>query len=280
MLDCILEAILDTAKILPYLFAAFLILELIEHKFTKKIQATLLKTRHLGPLLGGALGAVPQCGFSAMAAEFFSNRVITIGTLVAIFLSTSDEMLVIMLSENVSLGLIANIVIFKIIIGIVIGCALDLATQKSQPAKISPNITDFCDHTHCHCKSRGIWISSLTHTLKTSGFVLVANLLIGIAFCLISPETLATLLAPNVFHIYLIAALIGLIPNCASSVILTEFYISGALSLGALLAGLLPASGLGLLLLFKTNKNLKQNLSIIALLLIVGIFTGAIIDLF
>lgn len=278
MLNHLLDALLDTLRIIPYLFATFLILELIEHKFTTKAQTILKKTRRLGPLIGGLFGALPQCGFSVMAAEFFSNKIITIGTLIAIFLSTSDEMLIIMLGEGANLTLILGIVIFKIIIGVIIGFIIDFAF-KSKSQKPAPHITALCNHDHCGCKSHGIWRSSLIHTLKTSLFVLIANIIITLVLYFIGTESLEAFLGEGSIFAYLSAALIGLIPNCASSIILTELFLSNIISLGTLLAGLLPASGLGLLLLFKTNKNLKQNLLITLTICLVGIIVGFITDL-
>lgn len=275
MIESILDGLLDTLKLLPYLFITFLILELIEHKLTKKTQESISKHKKLGPVFGGIIGGFPQCGFSAMASNLYTSKVITMGTLIAIFLSTSDEMLPIMLSENISLSVVAKIIGFKIIIGIIIGLIVDLIFKSKID---SNNIQNMCDEEHCHCKN-GIFLSSIIHTLKTGLFILIANLLINTIIYFVGEETLSNLLnAKNIF-VYFIASLIGLIPNCAASIILTEVYISGIVPIGVTIAGLLTGSGIGILLLFKNNKNIKENLTIMSIIYFVGVLFGLLVDL-
>ena len=177
MFDSILDGVLDTLKLLPYLFITFLILELIEHKLSKKTQESISKHKKLGPILGGIIGGFPQCGFSAMASNLYTSKVITMGTLIAIFLSTSDEMLPVMLSENISISLVAKIIGFKIIVGIIIGLIVDLIFKSKIDS--DNTIKDMCNKEHCHCKN-GVLLSSVIHTLKTGLFILIANLLIVI----------------------------------------------------------------------------------------------------
>ena len=276
MMDCIMDGLIDTLKLLPYLLVTFLILEFIEHKLGKKNQKVLEKNKKVGPLIGGLLGALPQCGFSSMAANLFSARVITMGTVIAIFLSTSDEMLPILLSEKADIKLILGIVGFKAIIGIVIGFIIDLIYRKKSEKE---EIKELCEHEHCHCKEKNIIISSLIHTLKIGLFVLIANLLINIIIYKVGEETLSKILLSNNILTYFASSLIGLIPNCAGSVIITELYLAKLITLGTMLAGLLTGSGLGILLLFKTNKNIKENLSILSIIYMVGIIIGIIADL-
>lgn len=278
MIDCVLDAFLDTLKILPFLLLTFLILELVEHKLSKKAEKLLAKNRRLGSVIGGLLGALPQCGFSAMAAEFFSSRVITMGALVAIFLSTSDEMLIVMLGEGANLGIILMILGIKVAIGVIAGLIVDIFYCRKY-VKNKVQIREVCEHEHCNCERHGILTSSLIHTLKTGVFILIANLAIGFLFYLISEEQLAEILTDSGFLAYILAALVGLIPNCAPSVILTEFFLNGVINLGVLLAGLLPASGVGLLLLFKTNRNLRENLIVLGIIFVVGILGGFLIGL-
>ncbi len=276
MMDCIMDGLIDTLKLLPYLLVTFLILEFIEHKLGKKNQKVLEKNKKVGPLIGGLLGALPQCGFSSMAANLFSARVITMGTVIAVFLSTSDEMLPILLSEKADIKLILGIVGFKAIIGIVIGFIIDLIYRKKSEKE---EIKELCEHEHCHCKEKNIIISSLIHTLKIGLFVLIANLLINIIIYKVGEETLSKILLSNNILTYFASSLIGLIPNCAGSVIITELYLAKLITLGTMLAGLLTGSGLGILLLFKTNKNIKENLSILSIIYMVGIIIGIIADL-
>lgn len=280
MFDSILDALIDTLKLLPYLFITFIILEFIEHKLTKKNELVLTKNKKYGPVIGGILGAIPQCGFSAMAANLFSSKVITIGTIIAIFLSTSDEMLPIMLSEKVELSLILEIIGFKVLIGIIIGILVDIIYKPIKKHQSNEHIHNMCEHDQCHCNEEGIILSSIKHTLKIALFILIANIIINIIIYLIGEDKLSHLLLNKNIITYFIASLIGLIPNCASSVIITEIYLSGLISLGTLLSGLLTGSGLGVLLLFKTNKNLKENITILSIIYFTGVVIGMLIDLF
>ena len=277
MKDCLMDGLIDTLKLMPYLLVTFLILEFIEHKLSKKNQEKLLKEKKYGPIAGGLLGALPQCGFSAMASELFSSRVITAGTLVAVFLSTSDEMLPIMISENVDILVLIKIIIFKVIVGIIVGFIVDLL-YKSKKCKHVHHIDKMCEDEHCHCDKEGIIISSVKHTIKISLFILIVNLLINIIIFKVGEDNLSNVLLHKNILTYFGAALIGLIPNCAGSVIMTELYLSNLITIGNLLAGLLAGSGLGILLLFRTNKNLKENILITAIVYFVGVCLGIIVD--
>ena len=277
MMDCIMDGLIDTLKLLPYLLVTFLVLEFIEHKLNKKNQQVLEKNKRLGPLFGGLLGALPQCGFSSMAANLFSARVITMGTVIAVFLSTSDEMLPIMLSEKTDIKVLLGIVGFKVKVGIIIGFIIDLIYRKKLEKE---EIKELCEHDHCHCKEKNIFISSIVHTLKIGLFVLIANLLINIIIYKVGEDTVSSILLNKNILTYFASSLIGLIPNCAGSVIITELYLSKLITLGTLLSGLLTGSGLGILLLFRTNKNLKENLSILGIIYFIGVIIGIIVDLF
>lgn len=279
MIDIILEALLDALKIVPFLFITFFILEFLEHKLNKKTEKLLLKYKKFGPIIGGLLGAIPQCGFSAMATSLFSNRVITIGTVVAIFLSTSDEMLPIMLGHKTNIGVILGILGFKVLIGIIIGLIVDILFRKKGFVKEHIHINDMCEDDNCHCEEEGLFKSSLIHTLKITGFILLANLVINFIVFFVGEEQLAKILMNNNIFTYFIASLVGLIPNCVSSVVITELYLSNLISLGTMFAGLLTGSGLGILLLFKVNKNLKENISVLSIIYFVGVIVGILVDL-
>ena len=277
MKDCIYDGLIDTLKLLPYLLITFLILEFIEHKFTNKNKKLLSNNRKFGPFIGGILGALPQCGFGSMAANLFSARIITIGTLISIFLSTSDEMLPIMISEKVDILTIIKIISFKILIGIITGCVVDLIYRKKQYEK--NEIKELCEHEHCSCKHDKILVSSIKHTLKIGLFILIANLIINLIIFKIGEDNMSNLLVHNNIFTYFISSLIGLIPNCAGSVVITELYLSKMISTGTMLAGLLTGSGLGILLLFRTNKNIKENILILSIIYVVGILVGILVDL-
>ena len=279
MIDIILEALLDALKIVPFLFITFFILEFLEHKLNKKTEKLLLKYKKFGPIIGGLLGAIPQCGFSAMATSLFSNRVITIGTVVAIFLSTSDEMLPIMLGHKTNIGVILGILGFKVLVGIIIGLIVDILFRKKGFVKEHIHINDMCEDDNCHCEDEGLFKSSLIHTLKITGFILLANLVINFIVFFVGEEQLAKILMNNNIFTYFIASLVGLIPNCVSSVVITELYLSNLISLGTMFAGLLTGSGLGILLLFKVNKNLKENISVLSIIYFVGVIVGILVDL-
>lgn len=278
MLEPIIEGLLDTAKIIPFLFATFLFLEFIEHKLSHKSTQILAKNQKFGPLLGALLGAIPQCSFSVMAAKLFSNKIITTGTLIAIFLSTSDEMLPIMISENANIFDILWIISIKIFIGLIIGLIVDL-THKRKSQKTA-TISKMCENEHCGCKHQGIFLSSLKHTAKISLFILIVNTVINLTIFFIGASTLSNLLLQKTPLTYFCASLIGLIPNCSGSVIITQLFLSKLITPGVMLAGLLTGNGLGLLLLFKTNKNLKENISILLFIYIIGVFCGITFDLF
>lgn len=276
MIDCITDGLIDTLKLLPYLLITFIILEFVEHKLSKRNQRLLEKNKKIGPLLGGVLGALPQCGFSSMAANLFSAKVITMGTIIAVFLSTSDEMLPIMLSEKADIKLILGIVGFKVIVGIIIGFIIDLVYKKKE---VKEEIKELCEHDHCDCKHKNIIVASIIHTLQIGLFILIANLLINIIIYKVGEDTVSSILLSNNLLTYFASSLIGLIPNCAGSVIITELYLSNLITLGTMLAGLLTGSGLGILLLFKTNKNMKENISILSIIYIIGVIIGILIDI-
>ena len=277
MFDMLMDGIIDTIKILPYLFVTFLLLEFMEHRFNKRSERLLQKNRKFGPFIGGLLGALPQCGFSVVASNLFSSRVISMGTLIAIFLSTSDEMLPIMLSEHVDLLLLIKIVGTKVIIGIVAGFMIDFIYRKSDSGNIK-NISDMCDEEHCSCDKDGIILSSIKHTIKIGLFILIANILIGFIIMNVGEDHLGNLLIKGNIFTYFIASLIGLIPNCASSVIITELYLSHVISIGILFSGLLTGSGLGILLPFRSNKNIKENIAILSIIYFIGVVVGIVVD--
>ncbi len=276
MKDVLIDALIDSLKLIPYLLITFLILEFIEHKFSNKNEKILSNNKKYGPLIGGFLGALPQCGFSTMASNLFSKKVITIGTLIAVFLSTSDEMLPIMISEHVNIIVLIRIIGFKVLVGIIVGLIIDLIYKHSKFK--TEEIHQMCEHDHCSCEHDGIIISSIKHTLKIYIFILLVNIIINITIFEIGEDSLRNLLMHKNVFTYFVASLLGLIPNCASSVIITELYLSNFITIGTLLSGLLTGSGLGILILFKTNKNIKENLLILSIIYFVGVIIGIIVD--
>ncbi len=269
---------LDTLKLVPFLFLTYLLMEFIEHRAADKTRAFLKRAGGLGPLAGGALGALPQCGFSAAAANLYTGRVVTLGTLIAVFLSTSDEMLPILVSGEVGFGRAMLIVGYKAAVGILVGFAIDFALRLMHKGTEEINIDEICDNDNCHCE-RGILRSALHHTLTITVFVFLITLAINAAVFFIGEENLSALMYNKPVIGHLIAAVFGLIPNCAVSVALTTFGAKGLITSGTMMAGLFSGAGVGVLVLFRMNKRLKENLTVIGILVLSGVVFGLIADL-
>lgn len=268
---------LDTIKLLPFLLVAFLIIEYIEHKLSSKSKKIISKSGKFGPVLGSLLGLIPQCGFSVLATNLYITRIVSLGTLIAIYLSTSDEMLPILLSEKVPASQIILILGIKFIVGLIAGIIIDLIFRKKEKQEES---YDICEHEHCGCHHENSLIkSSIIHTLKTILFIFVATFIINIAFEYGEEQFLSKILLKDTIFAPFITSLIGLIPNCGSSVVLTELYLNNALSLGGALAGLLTNSGVATLVLFKSNKDLKDSFKVLGLTYSIGVITGIIIEI-
>ncbi len=275
MQEIILDTIFDCLKILPFLFIAFLIIEFFEHKLSNKTAKTIKKAGKFGPLIGSLLGALPQCGFSVLATNLYITRIISLGTLIAIYLSTSDEMLPILIAEKAPLNSILLLVSIKIIIGFICGFIIDLIIRKENPKKHF----DICEEEHCDCE-HGILLSSIKHTLKTLIFIFIITFILNAAFHYIGENNIKHIFDKTNFFTPFISALIGLIPNCGSSIILTELYISNILPFSSALAGLLANSGVALLILFKSNKNIQENLKIVGILYSISVIAGLILKIF
>lgn len=279
MWDAILDSLIDTVKLIPFLLITYIIMEFIEHKTSHKTKDAIKKSGHFGPLIGGILGVVPQCGFSATASSLYSARIITLGTLIAVFLSTSDEMLPILISEAVDVRIILSILGIKLVIAVIVGFIIDLFFRKKfETSEDEPEIKDLCEHEHCHCE-HGIFKSALKHTINITLYIFIISLVLNIIIYFIGEDNLAHILNSTPIIGPIIASLVGLIPNCASSVIITQLYLSKVLNFATMIAGLLVNTGVGLLILFRTNKDLKENIKITVLLFAIGVIFGIIFDL-
>lgn len=279
MWDAILDSLIDTVKLIPFLLITYIIMEFIEHKTSHKTKDAIKKSGHFGPLIGGILGVVPQCGFSAAASSLYSARIITFGTLIAVFLSTSDEMLPILISEAVDVKVILSILGIKLVIAVIVGFIIDLFFRKKfETSEDEPEIKDLCEHEHCHCE-HGIFKSALKHTINITLYIFIISLVLNIIIYFIGEDNLAHILNSTPVIGPIIASLVGLIPNCASSVIITQLYLSNVLNFATMIAGLLVNTGVGLLILFRTNKDLKENIKITVLLFAIGVIFGIIFDL-
>lgn len=278
MFDIIFDTVLDAAKLIPFLFITYLAMEYLEHRTGEKTKDMVEKAGKFGPVLGGMLGAVPQCGFSAAASNLYAGRVITLGTLIAIYLSTSDEMLPIFISEQVEAGLILSILSAKALIGIIAGLVVDIIFRHVRREPEHEHIHDICEHEHCHCED-GIVKSAVRHTLQILLFILLVGLVLNTAIHFVGEDALKALILDRPVLGPVLAGIVGLIPNCAASIVITQLYLEGVLGAGAMMSGLLVGSGVGLLVLFRVNHNRIENLKITGLLYLIGVISGIIIEL-
>lgn len=279
MLEVVLDTLKDSIKLLPFLFVAYLMMEYIEHKTSNKTKQIVQKSGKFGPALGSILGIFPQCGFSAMAANLYAGRIITLGTLIAIFLSTSDEMLPILLSEAVPAQVIVKILAAKLLMGMLAGFIIDFVVRKFIKKEEKHKITEVCEQEHCHCEEGSIVKSSLKHTISVFLYILFISFILNTVIYLIGEDNLANIVLNKPVLGPILAGFIGLIPNCAYSVLLTQLYLSGVISVSTMLAGLLVGAGVGILILCKVNKNRKENASIIGLLYVIGVVAGIVLEI-
>ena len=286
MLDALIDAVLDSLKILPFLFVTYLIMEYLESHTEDRVRDLVKRAGWMGPFWGGLLGAVPQCGFSAAASNLYAGRAISLGTLIAIFLSTSDEMLPIMISESVPVTKMMKLLLVKLIIGILCGfvidgfCHIRSSRKTGQPEDGEDFLIErLCEKEHCHCESGSIIGSALKHTLHIILFVFAITVVLNLAFLFLGEERLTAVISSRPVSGMFLSALIGLIPNCGASILLTQMYLHGVLPASHLIAGLLDGAGVGLLILFRVNPDQKENLHITLLLYLLAVVFGMLIHL-
>lgn len=307
----------DTLYLIPFLFVTYLAMEWLEHCTGARTQEAVKRAGAAGPVVGAALGAVPQCGFSAAAATLYAGRVITLGTLFAVFLSTSDEMLPIFLAEQVAPLTIVKILGAKVIIGMVMGFVVDAVLRIARRDKQRLRIHELCERDHCHCGGDcatcennpelvyehhdcgdacthehahhdhthdhdhgwgGIAKSALIHTAQVTVFIFVITLVLNGVLEVVGEDALADVLGANSVASVLVSALVGLIPNCAASVVIAQLYLEGVLGAGAMMAGLLVSAGVGLLVLLRANRRLRENFAIIGVLYVTGVAWGLVVS--
>jgi hypothetical protein len=305
IIDVLLDCIKDTLTLVPFLFATYLVMETIEHSSNGKAEQLIRSAGAAGPAVGGLLGAVPQCGISAMAGTLYAGRIITAGTLVAVILSTSDELIPVFLAHQKPVGSLIAIVVTKVVIGIVVGFAADAVLRAlHRTGDGHPHIRELCERAHCHCgdievesepshsdsrvhdhahdhvhfqqgsRWKSILRCALTHTLQVTAFIFVITFAFGLVIEGIGHDVLASFLTSQPVLASFLAALIGLIPNCGASVAIAELYLEGTLAAGPMLSGLLVSGGMGLLVLFRTNADMRQNVIIAAFIYVVGVLFG------
>ena len=278
----LLHALQETLVLIPFLYITYLLMELLERRAGERTQRLIARTGKAGPVVGALLGVLPQCGFSAAGAGLYAGRVITVGTLLSIFWSTSDEMLPLLLSSGAPIGRIVKILLVKVAVAAVFGLAVDavarLWTRRRSAPCPAEHIGEVCREGHCHCESQPLPLAALVHTLRIALTVFVVSLGLHTVMELVGEQLLSDFLRASPYLACVCAALVGLIPNCASSVAITTLYLQGLLSPGALLSGLLVGAGVGLLVLFRTNRPLRDTLRVVALLFGTGVITGLAFD--
>ncbi len=322
--DVLADSVLDTLKLIPFLFVTYLAMEALEHFASGKVKAAVEKSGKAGPVVGAVLGALPQCGFSAMAATLFAGGVVTAGTLVAVILSTSDEMIPVFVAHQEAPERLFSILGVKVVAGLVVGLIVDVAlhvTHRSDEAH--EHIHDLCERAHCHCDEDGedgcedaceghghdheheghahahdhahevhaccghhhhghgiggVVRSAAVHTIQVTLFIFVITFVFGLLIEGVGEDAIGDLLASHPVRATFLAALVGLIPNCGASVAITELFLDGTLATGPMVAGLLVSGGVGLLVLWRTNDNLKQNAAITVFVYAVGVVIGLLVN--
>lgn len=284
------HSVLDTLKLVPLLFVTYLAMEAIEHTASARVRSVVERSGKAGPVVGAVLGALPQCGFSAMAATLYAGRVVTLGTLVAVVLSTSDEMVPVFLAHQEPIGRLAAIMGVKVVIGMAVGFVVDVALRAWHRAGDGHlHIHELCERERCHCDDDhdhdhghgdGRWAivrSALVHTVQVTLFILALTFVFGLVIESVGQDALAALLANHPVRAVFVSALVGLVPNCGASVAITELYLDGVLATGPMLAGLLASGGVGLLVLWRTNADARQNALVTAFVYLVAVAVGLLV---
>ncbi len=273
MFDVVIDTLLDSLKLLPFLFVAFLIIEILEHSVKKGSESIISKSQKVGPFVGSVLGLIPQCGFSVLATNLYSCRVITLGTLISVYLTTSDEMIPIFLSHKAGAEIILKILFIKFVIGMVSGFIIDRVISKKEK------------RDDCTCKEveghyeEGIFEASFKHTMKIFIFIFIITFILNVVMYFGGEKLLYGIFNHNSVLGVMLGALVGMIPNCSASVIICELYFSKMISFGTMMAGLLCGSGAALMVLCRVNKNIKENIWILGILYVIGVISGVVIDI-
>ena len=319
MVDVLLDSVHDTLQLVPFLLLTYLVMEALEHGTAGRAERVIARADKSGPVVGSLLGALPQCGFSAMAATLYAGRVVSAGTLVAVLLSTSDEMVPVVLARQEPMGRLVGVIGLKVVVGALVGLLVDVVLRALHRAGDGhPHIRELCERAHCHCGSidefhdaaasaheqdkghehehghahghvhghdqadHGRWWhiarSALIHTVEVTTSIFVITFAFGLLIEYVGENALASLLGEHPVRATFLAALIGLIPNCGASVAITELFLSGTLATGPMVAGLLASGGVGLLVLFRTNADQRQNVEIAAFIYLTSVFCGLLVS--
>lgn len=282
MLHSVEHAFLDTIKIMPFIFLIYLVIEYLEHKNNTTLSHRLMGHKKRGAVFGAIFGSIPQCGFSVIASDMYSRRAITLGTLIAVFVATSDEAIPIILTEPGRWKLMIGVIGIKLVIAVFCGIVIDLILSKREldVDEHACHEHDHHDHFHGNCETceGGPVRSALVHTVKIFIFIFIVSFILTVMIETLGEDRMAAVLLKDTFVQPFIAALIGLVPNCAASVMITEAYLGGAITFGSMIAGLTSGAGVGVLYLFKRNHNMKQNLFILLLMFLIGAVSGVVLQ--
>lgn len=305
IIDALIDSLKDTLELVPFLFLTYLAMEALEHGMAGRTEDIIRKADKSGPIVGALLGALPQCGFSAMAGTLYAGGVVTVGTLVAVILSTSDEMIPVFIAHQEPVSRLLSIVGVKVVVGMAVGLVLDAVLRLTHRSGDGhAHIHELCDRAHCHCDDElgerdaahdaaassdgvaghhhphahnaawGIVRSAAIHTVEVTFFIFLVTLAFGLVFSLVGQNAIGEFLGVHPVRATFLAALIGLIPNCGASVVIAELYLDGSLAAGPMLAGLLVSGGMGLLVLFRTNPNMRKNVTVTLFVYAVGVAVG------
>lgn len=318
VLDVLLDSVVDTLKLIPFLFVTYLAMEALEHAASHKVGDAVERAGAAGPIVGGILGALPQCGFSAMASTLYAGRVVTAGTLVAVILSTSDEMIPVFVAHQAPVARMLAIIGFKVVVGVVLGLILDgVLHLLHREGDGHAHIHELCEREHCHCEEAegeeallaegadehahghghghdhgcghdhghshahhgvgAIARSALVHTAQVTGFIFLITLVFGLVIEGVGEDAIGALLADHPVRATFLSALVGLVPNCGASVAITELFLDGTLASGPMIAGLLSSGGVGLLVLWRTNADLRQNAAVTFLVYVAAVLAGLMV---
>ena len=276
----IVDALLDAVKMLPFLFGVYLLIEYMEHRNSKGFEDFFKRLGFFGPVGGAVLGTIPQCGISVAATNLFAGRVITLGTIVAVYLATSDEAIPIILAHPDHMGVLWKLILIKLITAILAGIIVDAVSKAILKNNGEKPFEELCENCGCHDHdddghSHSVVIPAVKHTVSIFVFVLIINIVLGFIIEFLGQDFLERILISDSVFQPLVAALVGFIPNCAASVILTQLHLSGVLSFGSCVAGLCTGAGMGLIVLFKTNKrHMKQNFAVVGILYLAAVVSG------
>lgn len=276
LIDVLKDTIIDTARIFPFLFLTYLLMEYIEHRAAGKTLRWIKMAGPFGPIVGAFAGLLPQCGFSAAATSLYAGRIVSLGTLMAVYLSTSDEMIPILISSQASPRTIFLILAVKLITGMTAGIIIDAIGRLGGKKNTSLHIHEMCESEHCHCEN-GIFKSALIHSVKVIVFIFIISFIVTYLMEAKLNEGIWYLAVGQSYGVIVLTSLLGLVPNCAISVALTQLYVGGMLSEGALISGLLVGAGIGLMVLVRVNKKPLENAKIIAVLWAIGLAVGCLI---